>query len=317
MTDFGGDASVLTVDPTNSSNHVMMTTKTTGAQTYAGTTIGTSSGFAHLIPLTAVAEKMTVKVYSPAVGLDIKLKLDDHTRPNTGYSVETDVKTTVANQWETLTFDFSMPASGTPVWSAANNYDLASIFFDFGNTGTGSVFYWDEVHFLAQINLPVDFNNPDMDKTVADFAGNVSVLTADPANPDSMVMQSTKTAAGLTYAGTTMGTASGSGFATLIPLSASRLKMTVMVYSPAAGIDVKLKLDDHTRPNSGYSVETDVLTTQANQWETLTFDFSMPAAGTPAWSAANNYDLASIFFDFGNTESGSGKVFYWNDVILL
>jgi hypothetical protein len=93
--------------------------------------------------------------------------------------------------------------------------------------------------------------------------------------------------------------------------------MTVMVYSPAAGIDIKLKLDDQSRANSGYSVETDVLTTVANQWETLTFDFSQPAAGTPAWSASNNYDLVSIFFDFGNTETGSGKVFFWNNVILL
>ena len=314
VTDFGGNVSTLTADPTNSANHVIKSTKTAGAQTYAGTTIGTSSGFASLIPLTSVAQKMTVKVYSPAAGIDVKLKLDDHTRPNAGFSVETDVLTTVANQWETLTFDFSKPASGTPVWSASNKYDLASIFFDFGNTGTGSVFYWDEVHFLAQMNLPVDFNNPDMDKTVSDFGNNISVLTTDPANPANMVMQSTKPASGLTYAGTTMGTPVG--FATLIPLSTSRLKMTVMVYSPAAGIDVKLKLDDHTRANSGYSVETDVLTTTANQWETLTFDFSKPASGTPAWSASNNYDLASIFFDFGNTETGSGKVFYWNNVIL-
>jgi hypothetical protein len=314
VTDFGGNASTLTTDPANSANHVMKSTKTAGAQTYAGTTIGTSSGFAHLIPLTAIAQKMTVKVYSPAAGLDIKLKLDDHTRPNAGYSVETDVKSTVANQWETLTFDFSKPATGTPAWSASNKYDLATIFFDFGNAGTGSVFYWDEVHFLAQINLPVDFNNPDMDKTVSDFGNAISVLAADPTNAANMVMQSTKPASGLTYAGTTMGTPVG--FATLIPLSASRLKMTVMVYSPAAGIDVKLKLDDHTRANAGYSVETDVLTTLANQWETLTFDFSKPASGTPAWSAANNYDQASIFFDFGNTESGSGKVFYWNNVIL-
>jgi hypothetical protein len=314
VTDFGGNVSVLTADPVNSANHVIMSTKTAGSQTYAGTNIGTASGFASAIPLTSVAQKMSVKVYSPAAGIDVKLKLDDHTRPNTGFSVETDVLTTVANQWETLTFDFSKPASGTPAWSAANKYDLASIFFDFGNAGTGSVFYWDEVHFLAQMNLPVDFNNPDMDKTVSDFGNLISVLTADPANAANMVMQSTKPASGLTYAGTTMGTPVG--FPTLIPLSASRLKMTVMVYSPASGIDIKLKLDDHTRANSGFSVETDVLTTKVNQWETLTFDFSQPASGTPAWSASNNYDLASIFFDFGNTESGSGKVFYWNNVIL-
>jgi hypothetical protein len=91
---------------------------------------------------------MTVMVYSPAAGLDVKLKLDNHFTPNVGLSVETDVKTTKVNQWETLTFDFSQPASGTPAWNSANKYDLASIFFDFGNTGTGSVFYWDNVILL-------------------------------------------------------------------------------------------------------------------------------------------------------------------------
>ena len=312
VTDFNGNVSVLTTDPANSSNHVMKSTKTAGADIFAGTTLGTGSGFAHAIPLTTVAQKMSVRVYSPAAGIDIKLKLDDHTRPNAGFSVETDVKSTVAGGWETLTFDFSKPSTG-PAWSAANKYDLASIFFDFGNTGTGSVFYWDEVHFLAQMNLPVDFNNPDMDKTVTDFAGNASMLAPDPANPANMVMQSTKTVGGLSYAGTTLGTPVG--FATRVPLTATRLKMTVMVYSPAAGIDVKLKLDDHTRPNAGYSVETDVLTTKAGAWEMLTFDFSKPSTG-PVWSASNTYDQASIFFDFGNTETGAGKTFYWNNVVL-
>jgi hypothetical protein len=314
VTDFGGNVSVLTADPANAANHVIKSTKTAGAQVYAGTTLGTGSGFASKIPLTAVAQKMSVRVYSPAAGIDVKLKLDDHTRPNTGFSVETDVLTTVANQWETLTFDFSQPSTGSP-WSASNTYDLASIFFDFNKAGTGSVFYWDEVHFLSQMNLPVDFNNPDMDKTVSDFGNLVSVLAQDPANASNMVIKSTKPASGLNYAGTTLGTPVG--FPTLIPLSSSRLKMTVMVYSPAAGIDIKLKLDDHTRANAGYSVETDVLSTKANQWETLTFDFSQPAPTTPAWNAANHYDLVSIFFDFGNNGIPAGEVFYWNNAILL
>jgi PKD domain len=314
VTDFGGNVSLLSTDPVNGSNHVMKSTKTAGAQTFAGTTLGGGSGFASLIPLTAVAQKMTVKVYSPAVGLDVKLKLDDHTRGNTGFSVETDVLTTVANQWETLTFDMSKPATGTPAWSASNHYDLATIFFDFGNNGTGAVFYWDEVHFLAQTNLPVDFNNPDMDKTVSDFGGLFSALAADPTDPTRMAMQSTKPTSGLTYAGTTMGTPVG--FPTAVPLSSTRLKMTVRVYSPAIGMDIKLKFDDQSRPNAGYSVETDALTTVANQWETLTFDFSQPAPTTPAWNPANTYNLASIFFDFNVVET-SPKVFFWNNVILL
>ena len=318
MSDFGGNVSTLVVDPTNSSNHVLKAVKTPGAQTYAGTTIGTSLGFATPVPLTATTLKMTVMVYSPAAGIDVKLKLDNHVTPNVGLSVETDVKTTVANKWETLTFDFSQPASGTPAWSASNTYDLASIFFDFGNVGTGSTFYFDNVQMapppvLKQINLPVTFDDPTVDYTMTDFGGNVSTLVADPTNAGNHVMQSIKTVGSATYAGTTIGT--GLGFATPVPISSSRMKMTVMVYSPAVGLDIKLKLDSHVNPNNGLSVETDVLTTKANQWETLTFDFSKPASGTPAFNASNTYDLASIFFDFGNT--GTGSTFYWDNVIIL
>ncbi|MGZ3757791.1 MAG: hypothetical protein ACXVAY_06055 [Mucilaginibacter sp.] len=317
VSDFGGNVSTLVADPTNSSNHVMRSVKTAGALFYAGTTIGTGLGFSSAVPLTAANKKMTVMVYSPAAGIDVKLKLDSHTNPNNGLSVETDVLTTKVNQWETLTFDFSKQASGTPALNLSNKYDLASIFFDFGNTGTGATYYFDNLQMapatLQQLNLPVTFDDPTVDYTMSDFGGNTSTLVVDPTNSSNHVLKSIKGVGAATYAGTTMGT--GAGFASVIPLSAGRLKMTVMVYSPAAGLDVKLKLDNHLTPNVGLSVETDVLTTKVNQWETLTFDFSKPASGTPAWNPANTYDLASIFFDFGN--AGTGSVFYWDNVILL
>ena len=313
MTDFGGNSTVLTTDPSNNANHVMMSTKTSGAQVWAGTTVGTAAGFATPIPLTSSATKMTVRVYSPAAGIDIKLKVEDHN--NGANSVETDVLTTLANQWETLTFDFSNPASGTPSWNPSFTYDKASIFFDFGNAGDGRVYYWDDVQMAAvsssQINLPVTFEDPNIDYTMTDFGNNVTVDAIDPIVSTNHVKLSTKTVGAQTWAGTTIGTPLG--FATPVAFTASRLKMTVRVYSPAAGIDIKLKMEDH---NDGtHSVETDVLTTVANQWETLTFDFSQPASGTASWNSSYTYDKASIFFDFGNP--GDGRIYYWDDVIFL
>jgi hypothetical protein len=311
VSDFGGNSSALAVDPVVSSNHVMKSTKTSGAQVWAGTTIGTGLGFATAIPLTSTATKMTVRVYSPAAGLDIKLKVEDHN--NGANSVETDVKTTLANQWETLVFDFSKPASGTPAWSASNTYDKASIFFDFGNAGDGRSYYFDDVKMLtlSQVKLPVTFDDPTVDYTVTDFGSNITIDAIDPVVNTNHVKQTTKPSGAQTWAGTTIGGALG--FSSPIVMTSSRMKMTVRVYSPAAGLDIKLKIEDHN--NGANSVETDVLTTVANGWETLTFDFSKPASGTPAWSASNTYDKASIFFDFGN--AGAGKVFYWDDVIFL
>lgn len=314
--DFGGEATSLVTDPTDNSNHVAKSIKTAGAATYAGVTLGGAGGFATPIPLTPANLKMTVRVYSPAAGLDVKLKLDTHLNGNNGFSVETDVLTTKANQWETLTFDFSKNAAGTPAFSTSNTYDDATIFFDFGNIGTGATFYFDDMQMfvapvLKQMDLPVTFDDPTVDYSFVDFGGNVSTLVADPTNSANTVMRSVKTSGAATYAGTTL----GNGFAHPIALSPTKLKMTVMVYSPAVGIDVKLKLDNHLNANTGLSVETDVLTTKANQWETLTFDLSKNSTGTNPYNPANTYDLATIFFDFGN--NGTGATYYWDNVILL
>jgi hypothetical protein len=309
LTDFGGNQSFVVVDPTNSANKVLKSIKTAGSEVWSGVTIGPAVGFATPIPITATSTKMSLRVYAPAVGIDIKLKIEDH---NDGtHSVETDQLTTVANQWDTLVFNFTNQAPTTTALNLSYTYDKASVFFDFGNAGDGRIYYADNLQMLlpglSQINLPVTYDDPTVDYTVTDFGGNVSVVVADPTNSANKVLQSTKTAGAATYAGTTIGTALG--FATPVPLTATST-MTVKVYSPAAGLDVKLKLEDH---NDGtHSIETDALTTLANQWETITFNFSNPAPTTPAFNASYTYDKATLFFDFGNTETGS--VFYSDDL---
>jgi len=50
LTDFGGNASEIVVDPTDESNMVAKSIKTAGAETWAGTTVGSSIGLANPIP---------------------------------------------------------------------------------------------------------------------------------------------------------------------------------------------------------------------------------------------------------------------------
>ena len=316
VTPFGSNQSSVSADPTNAANNVLKTIKPLGAIFYAGTTIGTGMGFATAIPITASSTKMSVRIYSPAAGLDIKLKIEDH---NAGtHSVETDVKTTVGNQWETLVFDFNNPSANTSAYNAAYTYDKATVFFDFGNTGTGATYYIDDLKFVAsgtatlsQINLPVTFDDLTVDYTLTDFGKNISVLAVDPANSSNKVSKTTKPAGAEVWAGTTIGTPLG--FANSIPISATSTKMSVRVYSPAVGMDIKLKIEDHKDPT--HSVETDVKSTVANQWETIVFDFSTPAPNTAAINAGYIYDKASIFFDFN--VAGNGSLFYWDDVKFL
>lgn len=314
MTDFGGNSSMVAADPTNSANMVLKATKTSGAQVWAGTTIGTALGFATPIPVTFAATKMSVRVYSPIAGADIKLKIEDHN--NSSNSVETDVKTTKSNQWETLVFDFKNQAAGTPALNTADTYDKASIFFDFGNAGSGAVFYADDLVFLpppvlTQISLPVTFDDPTVDYSVIDFGNAQTKDGVDPTNGANKVKITTKPAGAASWAGTTLGT--GSGFSSAIPLTANTSQMSVRVYSPAAGIHVRLKVEDHA--DNTHSVETEAVTSLANTWETLIFDFKYQATGTAAFNNTYRYDMASIFFDFNN--AGDGRTYYWDDVKFL
>ena len=310
--DFGGAASSIVADPADAANKVMKVVKTAGAEVWAGTTMSTSLGLAKAIPLKAGATTMQARVYSPAAGITVKLKVEDHTNGN--IAVETDAVTTVANAWEVIEFNFANQSAGTPALNFANTYDKASIFFDFGTAGSGKVFYCDDVKMkpaavvLSQINLPVTFDATNVNYAVTDFGNNSTVNAVDPTSSSNKVKKTTKPTGAETWAGTTIGTPDG--FATKIPITTAATKMSARVYAPAAGLKIKLKIEDKT--DGTKSVETDVLTTKANEWETLVFDFSTQSSGTAALNTALTYDKASIFFDFGT--AGSGKVFYWDDV---
>ncbi|RVU01034.1 hypothetical protein EOD41_10460 [Mucilaginibacter limnophilus] len=312
MSNFGGNISSIETDPADAGNKVLKVVKPGGAEVWAGTTLGTANGFATPVPLKINNSKMSMRIYSPAAGLTIKLKLEDHT--TSANSVETDAVTTKANAWETLTFDFNNNSAGTPALNNATVYDKASVFFDFGATGSGKTFYMDDLKFvpsLTQIDLPVTFDVPTVNYTTTDFGNNQTVDAVDPTNAANKVKLTTKPNGAETWAGTTIGTPAG--FASRIPLTAAKSKMTVRVYSPAAGLTIKLKVEEHG--NGANSVETDAVTTKANAWETLTFDFNNNSSGTPALNPAFNYDKASLFFDFN--VAGNGKQFYWDDVMFV
>lgn len=147
LSDFGDNATVLGADPSNGANNVAITTKTTGSETWAGTTIGTALGFATVIPITETDTRISVDVYSPTASIPIRLKAEDHNDPTK--SVETETLTTMANAWETLVFDFSNEATGTAALNLAFNFDMVSIFFNFGTVGSDKVYYWDNVVFVT------------------------------------------------------------------------------------------------------------------------------------------------------------------------
>jgi len=145
LTDFGGNNSEIVEDPENASNMVAKSIKTAGAEIWAGTTVGGTTGFPEEIPFTPGETFMRVRVWSPTAGTPIRLKVEDFNDETK--SVETEAMTTVASGWETLVFDFSNEASGTAEINYDYYYNKASIFFNFGSNGADDMYYWDDMEF--------------------------------------------------------------------------------------------------------------------------------------------------------------------------
>ncbi|MEZ4932339.1 MAG: T9SS type A sorting domain-containing protein [Saprospiraceae bacterium] len=318
LTDFGGNASSIVVDPTDATNTVGKAIKTAGAELWAGTTNG-GNGLATPIPFTDTDTKMSVRVWSPDANTPIRLKVENAADPT--ISVETEAVITMAGAWETLEFDFSNEASGTAALNVANIYNKVSIFFNFGTDGATAgekTYYWDDVKFtggggsnLAKVDLPITFEDTaTVDYALADFGGNASSIVVDPTDATNTVGKAIKTAGAELWAGTTNG---GNGLANPVPFTTSETKMTVRVWSPDANTPIRLKVENAA--DGTISVETETNTTMAGAWETLEFDFSNEAPGTAALNVANTYNKVSIFFNFGTTGADAGeKTYYWDDV---
>lgn len=254
--------------------------------------------------------EISMKVFTTApVGTVVKFKLEGNG------STETDQLTTVSGAWETMSWNFF----GQP-----SDFNEVVFMFDFGNVGDGSetsTFLFDDVTQgeaepgPAQLELPVTFEDEEVDYTMTDFGGNIHTLMTDPEDAMNSVCQVVKTAGAELWAGTTIGT--NQGFGTYIPISLTDSKMNVKVWSPDANIPIRLKIEDALDPT--HTCETETMTTVANEWEVLEFDFVNEAEGTAELSFGLDngwaYNMASIFFNFGTDGATAGeKTYMFDDV---
>jgi hypothetical protein len=260
-----------------------------------------------------------VKVFSPRVGAKLLLKVENAT--NGAISFEKEATSTVANAWEDLTFDYS-------AINVANQYHKLVFIFDNGTVGNGSAnFTWlfDDVRLisapvLTQMNLPVTFDVTTVNYGLVGFGGaEQSTIVTDPTLATNKVAKVIKTNTAELWAGTTITALSGTtqtAFATNIPFTSCATKISVRVWSPHSGINVRLKVEDKTDPTK--SCETEAAVTVANGWQTLEFNFANQATGTAALNLAFNYNKVSIFFNFGVTGAVAGeRIYYFDDVNFI
>lgn len=297
----------------NTTENVFELVKPSGAQVWAGAGINLAGG-------TDFSEGTTilVDVYSPTAGTSILYKMEDSSSPPDGNGnptvfVEVQATTTVANQWETLAFDLTTFAG----FSTTNAYDRAIVFANFGNSGTGATYYFDNIRIsgatLLPPTIPINFESTLVSYGMFSFGGANANRITNPQmsgnNTSGNVFEVVKTNGAQVWAGAGMGLAGATNFA-------NGTTVNIDVWSPTAGTPILLKMEDSTSPPDGNGnpsvfVEVFVDTTVSNQWETLTFDLTTFAAFNPN----NAYDNLILFPDFGT--DGVADVTYYFDNILL
>ena len=290
---FGGASAEVVDNPdatgVNTSARVVKLNKSAGSEVWAGAVIELGEA----IDFTEV-QQLSVKVWSPAAGTPVLLKLENGA--NADLFAEVTATTTVASQWEELTFDFS----GADL---SVDYSKVVIFFDFGTSGTGTDYYYDDIMTTGgapEVSLPLTFDDADLTYVWNGFGGADVTLVDNPdvsaGNPSGRVAQLVKGEGAETWAGSVLELPRPIDFST-------NPQLMMKVWSPAAGVPVLLKVENAT--DAGLFIEVVVNTTVANQWEELTFDYS-------GGNLDVEYSKVAVFFNFGNP--GTGATYYFDDI---
>ncbi len=300
---YGGALPTVEAGPAGGAGNALKIVKPVAPDTWGGTFFTTAA-----IPFTTANKAITARVYATRAAAVIKFKVEI---PG-GTSVEVaSAPTGAANTWSTLTWDFSAV-------DLSKAYKIIAITPDADTVTTGQVYYIDSISVAASAVTPASapITLATLEESTAALVGFEgcydSTLVADPAGGPGKVGRMVKPGSGVPfYCGATV-VAVANGGLDRINFTSSATTMTVRVWSPDAGIPVRLKVEDIA--DGSKSVETQANTTAVG-WQTLTFNFANPAAGSAGINLATTYNKASIFFDFGT--AGTGKTYYFDDITFV
>ena len=291
-TDFGGVVATVIDNPQssgiNTSAKVGQMVKSAG-EVFGGSTLalggaidfGANNGF-------------KMKVFANRTGAPVLFKLE-----GPGAPAEISATTTVANQWEELTFNFTGLTGGV--------FNKITLIYDLGVVGDGGpnfTLLFDDIELttvVGGVQLPVTFESTTLDYVWSDFGGGVATIIDNPdpsgINTSSKVGQMVKNA-GEVFGGSklTLGGPIDFGTSTAINMK---------VWANRVGANVLLKLEGP----SGATGDIIVPTTVANAWEELTFDVT--------GFTGNLYNAVTLIYELGDVgDGGPDYTFYFDDIKL-
>lgn len=283
------------------------------SQTFGGVSAALQNPVVFGAAASSVGKAITLTAYSSRVGMPITLKVEGGPP-----AIERVMQTTLANQWETLTFDFN--------GEAANNYGALSIIVDDGVIGDGGADFTvlvddinqvDATSSVADLNPTYNFDAANTVYPLTDFGEarskvGVGPMIVDPGNPSQMIPDPANNGNvgevflgnfATSFAGTIMGGAEG--FVNPIPFAPGRTTIRMRVWTPSAGTTISLKVEDSVDQNQNAEV---ILATSVSGWETLDFDFAVI-------DQSQSFEKLVLIFNPGVARGG--ETYYWDDVELL
>lgn len=300
----------------NTSATVLQFAKPAACQTWAG-------AYSNPNPTTPVdvtsSTHITVKVWMDHIG-NLGLKLENSSTGGANW-LQTKANTKI-NQWETLTFDVTIPGEETPNTAAAGNvYNTVTLFFDFGTSPAADLtYYLDDIvvepSSVLTCNTFLDFETAPTTTTFQFFGSTIDgQLSTTIANPDASgintsanVLNFLKPANCQTWAG------AFSNPDPAVPIDVTGGGMICLKFWTDHPGNVYLKLENSLTGGANWAMQVD--NTVVNEWVELCFDTSLPSLEAPNQPAAGNvYARVTLFCDFG-TSPTSDQVFYIDDLSL-
>ncbi|TDP73843.1 hypothetical protein [Bradymonas sediminis] len=162
---------------------------------------------------------------------------------------------------------------------------------------------------LLPVDLPITFDDATIDYNIAAFGRAEAAISPDPAGGTNSVLSSTKPDGASALSGVILGQTPG--LASAIPFVEGRRKLNLRVHAPVAGTLVRLKVEDAY--DATRHVQAEATVTQANTWETLTFDFDNEVPGTDPFNESYAYNKISVFPAFGTSGADDGDAVYYID----
>ncbi len=300
----------------NTSSMVTLFNKPEVAETWAG-------GYSNPNPGTPVDltsnNRVAIKVWMDHLG-SLTLKLEGSSNGGSNWLIT--VPNTKVNEWETLIFDVSIPSIEAPFAAASGYiYNTVTLFFDFGNPGTGTFVtnYLDDIITLPPpptITTILDFEAPETGTSFQYFGSPLDgTFTTVVANPDASGINTSANATKFVKPGVAevwAGAFSNPNPTSPVTVDAGS-QVCIKVWMDHIG-NLALKLEQGATGQANWI--TTMANTKINEWEEICFDITAPSLESPFEPASGTYARVVLFFDFGTGGTGTDVTSYFDDLVV-